>query len=248
MTRKVTIFLFRYFWWKAIQMSFQIVLLYLQALVMPVIDGNVYRLMIGNCTTLRIRSKTFWNIAQISSIVFTNIRNLILEEFALEFPLRLPLSKVKVSLVSVSFDNLNLLYVFAYFSHHLYCSFWLLQVTISQVRPHSFSGAIDHIEFMNCKIGIIRPFAINCLLNSVFRVSFENTLIDQLESQAFKKMTLEQMEFTNTTFLSEIPSKAFYELTISDFFSINNCQFPTIASSAFMLGGKCGFPNISLIK
>lgn len=123
-------------------------------------------------------------------------------------------------------------------------SFLRQQVTISQITSHAFSGSIDYIEFINCRIGVIQPYAINCLSNPVYRISFDKTLIDHLENQAFKKMTIEQLEFTNTTFLDQIPSKAFYDLSINDFFTVDGCKFSKIASSAFMFDGKCLLKNI----
>lgn len=69
---------------------------------MPRGEGNVYQFIVTNCKSLRLRRGTFRNIATITRIVFNNIENLVLEEYSVEFPLRFPLPKVKITLNNVS--------------------------------------------------------------------------------------------------------------------------------------------------
>lgn len=69
----------------------------------------------------------------------------------------------------------------------------------------------------------------------VYLISFENTEIDLIESQALKKLSIEYLIMRNTTIWSHFPSRAFSALTIANEISISNCSFTTISSHAIEL-------------
>lgn len=112
-------------------------------------------------------------------------------------------------------------------------------MNINEILPHALSGSIDHIEFIECKIGKIRAFAVNGLNGALFNISIVHCIVDRIETQAFKKMSIENFEIKYTTILSPVPSRAFYDLIITDNFLISHCSFSTIASGAIMVNGIC---------
>lgn len=59
----------------------------------------------------------------------------------------------------------------------------LLQVTFAQISSHSIRGVVDRIEFKNCVIKSIRPFAIGVADPLAYLISMDSTIIHKLESQ-----------------------------------------------------------------
>lgn len=51
----------------------------------------------------------------------------------------------------------------------------------------------------------------------------------------------------NVTFSSPIPSRAIYEMTVDDVFSVVNSNFTTINSGAFIFQGKVVFASVSSV-
>lgn len=111
----------------------------------------------------------------------------------------------------------------------------LFQVDFEEIVPHSMSGDIDSISFDNCHIGKLNAYSINSAHQSIHSVSFVNTEIDAIESQSLKRLHIENVLLRNTSFRSHLPSRTFHALTITNEFSIVNCSFATISSSAVEL-------------
>lgn len=76
------------------------------------------------------------------------------------------------------------------------------------------------------------------MYSAVYNISFENTQIRQIDSQAMKRMSIDNFVMRNTTIREPLPSRAFYDLTIVNTFAMSNCTFSTIGSSAIWLRGK----------
>lgn len=112
-----------------------------------------------------------------------------------------------------------------------------LQVNVDEIVSYAFSGSIENIEFVECRIGTIRAFAINCVSEVVYNVSFDGCVIDRIDSQAFKNMRLQHFTFRNTMFVSPLVNRAFYRLSISDNFSVMNCTFDAITAGAIQMNG-----------
>lgn len=115
-----------------------------------------------------------------------------------------------------------------------------------EIASYALSGSIENIEFVECRIGKIMAFAINCVNEVVYNISFDGCVIDRIDSQAFKNMRLQHFMFRNTIFTSSLVNRAFYRLTINDNFSMLNCSFDTITSGAIQLNGT--FHNYLSIK
>lgn len=69
---------------------------------LPRMDGNIFQIRILNCKELRIKSGTFASLSMLSSVSFTNVEDLILEAYSLEFPVRLPANRVRLNFFNVS--------------------------------------------------------------------------------------------------------------------------------------------------
>lgn len=112
-----------------------------------------------------------------------------------------------------------------------------LQVNVNEIVSYAFSGSIENIEFVECRIGTIQAFASNCVSEVVYNISFDGCVIERIDSQAFKNMRLQHFTFRNTMFMSPLVNRAFYRLSISDNFSVINCTFDAITAGAIQLNG-----------
>lgn len=115
-----------------------------------------------------------------------------------------------------------------------------IQVNMNEIRSYALSGNIESIEFVDCRIGAILAFAINCPADTLYRISIDNCRIDRIESQAFKSLQLQRFTIRNTVFTSPLVNRAFYRLAIDDNLLVQNCTFDAIATGAFQ---SCGMFN-----
>jgi len=174
---------------------------------LPRMDGSIFQIRILNCKQLRIKSGTFNSLSSLSRVSFTNVEDLILETYSLDFPVRLPPNRVRLD-----FTN----------------------TVIEELPSYAINGNVDVINFDNCRIGAIRAFTINGLVQKGYGLYIRNSIIRRIDGQAFKKFTVDQFVMDNVTFSSPIPSKAVYDVIVDDICSIINSNFTTIHSGAFM--------------
>lgn len=113
-------------------------------------------------------------------------------------------------------------------------------MNFEEILSYAITGEIDSIKFIQCHIGKINAFAINSQ-HSIYEISFEKCQIDSIESQSFKKINIDHLRIENTTIHAPIPARSFYDLIISDTFSITKSTLTAITSSAFVLRGKMCF-------
>lgn len=83
--------------------GFVLIEFHFQELTLPPMSGNIYQLTVINCKTLRMPNDTFSDLSTISRLQFSNIHNLIIEKYALTFPIRVPNNKVQITFENVSY-------------------------------------------------------------------------------------------------------------------------------------------------
>lgn len=111
-------------------------------------------------------------------------------------------------------------------------------MAIEELSSFAISDGLDTIQFINCKIDRIKPYAINIAHHSLYSISFENTEIGDVESQALKKNQMTQFRMANVTVKNALPTRSFYELIVSNSVSITNCTFATINTNALVFRGE----------
>ncbi|KAJ6639215.1 hypothetical protein Bhyg_11957 [Pseudolycoriella hygida] len=178
-----------------------------EKMYLPQMDGSIFQIRILNCKHLRIKSGTFSRLSILSRVSFTNVEDLILETYSLDFPVRSPSNRVRLD-----FSN----------------------TIIEEIPSYTINGNVDVIAFDNCRIGAIRAFAINGLVDKAFGLYIRNSIIKRIHGQGLKKFTVEQFVVDNVTFSLPIPSRAFYDITVDGLCSITNSNFTTIFSGAFI--------------
>lgn len=109
---------------------------------------------------------------------------------------------------------------------------------IDELNSLALGDGLDAIQFINCHINKIKPFAIKA--EHLYSIAFENTHINEIDSQALKKNQMEEFKMTNTTITNPLPTRTFYDLIVTNTISITACSFATISTSAFMFRGRFG--------
>lgn len=73
-----------------------------QRMYLPRMDGNIFQIRVLNCKVLRIKSGTFASLSMLSRVSFTNVEDLILDTYSLDFPVRVPSNRVRLEFSNVS--------------------------------------------------------------------------------------------------------------------------------------------------
>lgn len=177
---------------------------------LPDFTGNTNQIILINCKSLRIPENSFSNLPVVSWVRFHNIEELVIEQRSLLF------SRNSRNSIQLEFIN----------------------TVIEEIQSNSISGNVEQIRFENSKIGVIQPFAITGLRNTLRSLSITDTRINRIEPQAFKKFVVEDLEIINTEFVNDVPSRSFYEIEVTQNFLIRNSSFQKIHTNAFMMQGK----------
>lgn len=163
------------------------------------------QLTIRNCKRIIIRENTFANIYNIAHLELENIEDLVLHSNAFSFPIS-------------DWGHVNIL---------------MRNVRVDFIPAHSFNGFIQGITIQNSIIGTFERFAVNGVRSNVHRFRILDTFIGKTEPYAFKKFTVETLEWNNVTMGGVIASKTFYGVDVTQSFSIANCIFTVVQPSAF---------------
>lgn len=63
--------------------------------------GKVHRIHVTNCRNIYVKNGTFFNMAFVSTIVFSNIESLVLDKYSLEFQEQHSLNKLRLQFENV---------------------------------------------------------------------------------------------------------------------------------------------------
>ncbi|XP_046802127.1 uncharacterized protein LOC111675319 isoform X1 [Lucilia cuprina] len=175
-------------------------------LFLPHLIGSAFQMEIRNCKSLTINSNALEETQGLRKITFKNVENLVLNKYALSFPLY----SSSTPLI-IAFEK----------------------VKVKLIDSHAINGQIEEITFVDSSIETINPFGFTILKSNALLLKMENVQINRIESQAFKKFVVEKIDLQNCVFLSNVPSKAFYDVEVSHLLLLNNLRFKEVHSRAF---------------
>ncbi|XP_068159966.1 uncharacterized protein [Drosophila tropicalis] len=176
--------------------------------VLPQLKGAVDRIEVRNCPDLIVETNTLTYTEGLRKIRFQHIGQLVLHEYGLSVS-RYASNKALI----VEFEDVNF---------HL-------------IDSHAINGNIDEISFVGGSIEKIQPFGFTTIKERAILLKLEGVTIQRIESQAFKKFSVEQMIIANCHFTGNLPTRAFYEVEVLNELSIRNNQFLEVHSHAFAL-------------
>lgn len=177
-----------------------------QPMVLPKLHGSFYQVEVRNCPDLVVEANCLSDTQGLRKVTFRKIGQLVLREFALSVP-RDASNKALI----VDFEQTNL----------------------KLIESHAIKGNIEEISFVGGRIDQMLPFGFTTTKNSAILLKFDGVAIQRIESQAFKKFSVEQMTITNCQFLGNLPTRAFYELEVLQELSVKGNHFQEVHSHAF---------------
>lgn len=110
---------------------------------------------------------------------------------------------------------------------------------IEKISSYTFKGRINEITMVNVTISSIAPFAFSSLLQT-YMIKFEKATIRNVQPQAFKKFTTENLYLKDVS-IDFLPSRAFADIQVNVDFLIHNSYLDTLRPSAFLVTNPRNF-------
>lgn len=170
---------------------------------LPVLHGNIRNLHVKNCENFKVPTNSLYDLPQILGIKFENIRELTLLEFSLNSTWQRPAMRLE-------FYN----------------------STIPDFPAHFVKGKIEDIIIKDVTLNKIHSFAFTGFFGDINSVTIQNTTINDIETHAFKKLTIHNLQIRDTKFLLNLPSRTFYDCVVGNFF-VENSRFSLLYPSTF---------------
>lgn len=101
-------------------------------------------------------------------------------------------------------------------------------IRIQSVPSYAFFGQIEEIHFINCTIEEFREYSISSIGTRMSQITVKNSNIGVIKPQAFKKFSVENFVIEDTHFNADLPSKAFYQIEITDTLTIQRSTFQSL--------------------
>ncbi|XP_017050694.1 uncharacterized protein LOC108094587 [Drosophila ficusphila] len=177
-----------------------------QPMVLPLLQGSVYLVEIRNCRDLVVEANRLADTMGLRKVTFHQVGQLVLKEHALSVP-RYASNKALI----VEFEQTNL----------------------QLIESHAINANIEEISFVGGRIDLMKPFGFTTTKDSAILFKLDGVTIQRIESQAFKKFAVEQMIIANCQFLGNVPTRAFYEVEVTNELSLRSNHFQEVHSHAF---------------
>uniref|UniRef100_A0A8D9A167 SWIM-type domain-containing protein n=1 Tax=Cacopsylla melanoneura TaxID=428564 RepID=A0A8D9A167_9HEMI len=103
-----------------------------------------------------------------------------------------------------------------------------------QISDFAFQGSINVISFSNVFFSHIKSYAFTNL-NNLDKIQLSDCHLDNVEIQAFKKISMDKLIIENSKFLSHVPSRTFFEVTCRKELKLFHVYFEHLASLSFMV-------------
>ncbi|XP_016952299.1 uncharacterized protein LOC108026108 [Drosophila biarmipes] len=176
-----------------------------QPMALPTLHGGVDTIEIRNCRDLVVEANRLADTMGLQKVAFRQVGQLVLREYALSVP-RYASNKALI----VEFEQTNL----------------------KLIESHAINGNIAEISFVGGRIDLMKPFGFTTTKDSAILLKFDGVTIQRIESQAFKKFAVEQMTIANCQVLGDLPTRAFYELEVTNELSLRGNRFQEVHSHA----------------
>lgn len=169
----------------------------------PTLNGNHRYIDVRNCHSLNVPGDVLKDLAQINIIRFGNISELTLSEYSFNSTRNRPS-------IRIEFAN----------------------CTVKSLPSHVFKGVLDEFIVRDSIVSKIEINALTGIFGEITNFKVVNTTIGQVDTQAFRKLTIQNLEIVNATFLRNLVSKTFYDCHVKNI-AIEGSRFTQVMSSTF---------------
>lgn len=180
-------------------------------------------IIINSCKRVRFGNNALNKLNNLRNIRLINIENLVLEESSLLWE-----NYVNQPDFNSQWDlNIPALQIIIENTH------------IEKISSYTFKGRISEISLIGVTVDQISPFAFSSLIQNQ-AIHFEYTDLKNVQAQAFKKFTTNNLHLISTR-ADFLPSRAFSDIQINQNLIINNCTFDTMRPSSFFVSNPRNF-------
>jgi hypothetical protein len=170
---------------------------------LPALYGNYHLLHVKNCESLLVPANSLSDLDQLTGIKFENIEKLDFHEFSFNQSRTRP---------SIRFEISN--------------------STVPTLPSHFIKGNLHEMILTDSIVQKIHIFALTGFFSEINTFRINNTLIEEVESQAFKKLTIRNLEIINSEFRMNLMSNTFYDCHVQNFV-IDSSSFTLLYPSTF---------------
>lgn len=170
---------------------------------LPVLDGNTREIHVKNCEHFLVPQESLNDLAQLNGLKFENISELDLREYSFNSTRRRPSIRLEI-----------------------------YNSTVPNLPSHLIKGNLEELIIQDSHIAKIHVFAFTGFFSEIAAIKIINTTIGEIEAQAFKKLTILNLEIIDTTFQTNSVSRTFYDCHIQSIV-IENSHFTMLNPSTF---------------
>lgn len=170
---------------------------------LPVLHGNIREIHVKNCEHFLVPQDSLNDLAQLNGLKFENIDELDLREYSFNSTRRRPSIRLEI-----------------------------YNSTVPNLPSHLIKGNLEELIIKDSNISKIHVFAFTGIFSDIAAVKIINTTIGEIEAQAFKKLTILNLEIIDTTFKLNSASRTFYDCHIQNII-IENSHFTMLNPSTF---------------
>lgn len=170
----------------------------------PMLNGNHRFIEVRNCHRLTVPQDVLKDLPNLNILRFGNISELILNEFSINSPRHRP---------SIRIDFTN--------------------CTITNLPAHFFKGELDEFIVRDSTVLNIEMNALTGIFGEITSFKVVNSTIGQVDTLAFRKLIIQNLDIVNSTFLRNLQSKTFYDCHVKNV-AIEGSKFTQVMSSTFV--------------
>lgn len=170
---------------------------------LPKLHGNIKQIHVKNCDSLYVPADSLNDLTQLNELKFENIGELDFREYSFKSTQYRPSIRLEI-----------------------------INSTVPQIPSHLIKGNLEELIIVDSNISKINVFAFTGFFNVITTIRIKNTQIGEIDSQAFKKLTVRNLEIIDSTFQMNSVSRTFYDCHIQNI-NIQGSFFSMLNPSTF---------------
>lgn len=108
-------------------------------------------------------------------------------------------------------------------------------VRTESVPSYAFIGQIKELHWNNCTVEEFREYSVSGIGTRMNQITFKDSNVGIIKPQAMKKFSVENFIIEDTTFHADLPSKAFYQIEVTDTLTIQRSMFQSLYPSSIYI-------------
>lgn len=170
---------------------------------LPALQGSIRHIQVKNCGNLLVPGNSLSDLPELNGLLFENIEELDFRENAFNSTRNRPSIRLEI-----------------------------VNSTVPNLPSHLIKGHLEELLIRDSNISKISAFAFTGFFSDVSMIRINNSIIGEIEAQAFKKLTIRNLEIIDSTFQFNSVSRTFYDCHIHNII-IEGSRFTMLNPSTF---------------